>query len=87
MNTNVLRQKLFLSMIKWLQTVINVRNTEEIQLGKDIPDVGSNAVEARTFPVDWSQSLLALYFNQVNGIICCQNQCSKNSLTTFMKLV
>jgi hypothetical protein len=49
--------------------------------------VGSNAVEEQTFPVDWSQLLWALYFNQVNGIICCQNQCSKNSLTTVMKLV
>jgi hypothetical protein len=57
MNSNVLRQKLFLSMIKWLQTVINVRNAEEIQLGKDIYDVGSNAVEEQTFPVDWSQLL------------------------------
>jgi hypothetical protein len=57
MNTNVLRQKHFLSMIKWLQTVINVRNAEEIQLSKDIPDVGSNAVEEQTFPVDWSQLL------------------------------
>jgi hypothetical protein len=49
--------------------------------------VGSNAVEEQTFPVDWSQLLWALYFNQVNGVICCQNQCSKNSLTTVMKLV
>jgi hypothetical protein len=57
MNINVLRQTLFLSMIKWLQTVINVRNAEEIQLGKDIPDVGSNPVEEQTFPVDWSQLL------------------------------
>ena len=54
MNTNVLRQKLFLSMIKWIKTVNNVRNAEEIQLGKDIPDVGSNAVEEQAFPVDWS---------------------------------
>jgi hypothetical protein len=46
-----------LSMIKWLQTVINVRNAEEIQLSIDIPDVGSNAVEEQTFPVDWSQLL------------------------------
>jgi hypothetical protein len=44
-------------MIKWLQTVIIVRNAEEIQLGKDTPDVGSNAVEEQTFPVDWSQLL------------------------------
>jgi hypothetical protein len=57
MNSNVLRQKLFLSKIKWLQTVINVRNAEEIQLGKDIPDVRSNAVEEQTFPVDWPQLL------------------------------
>ena len=56
MNTNVLRQKLFLSMIKWLQTVINVRNAEEIQLSIDIPDAGSNAVKELTFPVDWSQN-------------------------------
>jgi hypothetical protein len=57
MNTNILRQKLFLSIKKWLQTVINVRNAVEIHLGKDIPDVGSNAVEEQTFPVDWPQLL------------------------------
>jgi hypothetical protein len=34
MNSNILRKKLFLSMIKWLQTVNNVRNAEEIQLAK-----------------------------------------------------
>jgi hypothetical protein len=45
MDTNVLRQSLFLSKMKWLQTVINPMNTEEIQLGKDIPEVGSNVVE------------------------------------------
>jgi hypothetical protein len=54
MNTNVLRKELFLSMIKWLQTVINVRNAEELRLGKDIPDVGSNAAKEQAFPVDWS---------------------------------
>jgi hypothetical protein len=46
-----------LLMIKWLQIVINVRNAEEIQLGKDIQDVGSNAVEKQKIPVDWSQLL------------------------------
>jgi hypothetical protein len=46
MDTNVLGQQLFLSMIKWLQTVINLINAE------DIPEVGSNAVEGQAFPVD-----------------------------------
>jgi hypothetical protein len=49
LDTNVLRQKHFLSMIKWLQTVINLINAEEIQLGKDIPEVGSNALEEQAF--------------------------------------
>jgi hypothetical protein len=40
MDTNVLRQSLFLSKMKWLQTVINPINTKEIQLGEDIPEVG-----------------------------------------------
>jgi hypothetical protein len=54
MDIHVLRQKFFLSTIKWLQTVINLINAEEIQLGKDIPEVGSNTVEEQAFPVDWS---------------------------------
>jgi hypothetical protein len=41
-------------MIKWLQRVINLINAEEIQLGKDIPEVGSNAEGEQAFPVDWS---------------------------------
>jgi hypothetical protein len=41
-------------MIKWLQTVINLINAEEIQLGKNIPKVESNAVEEEAFPVDCS---------------------------------
>ena len=49
MNTKVLRQKLFLSMIKWLQAVINLIDAEEIQQGKDIPEVGSNALEEQAF--------------------------------------
>jgi hypothetical protein len=54
LDTNVVRQKLFLSMIKWLQTVIDIINAEEIQLGKDITEVGLNAVKEQAFPVDWS---------------------------------
>jgi hypothetical protein len=80
MDTNVLSQSLFLSKMKLLQPVINHINTEEIQLGKDIPEEGSN-VEKQTFPVDLSHLLQFLYkyINQVNGVICSQNQCSETA--------
>jgi hypothetical protein len=81
MDTNVLRQSLFLSKMKWIQTVINPINAEEIQLSKDIPEVGSNVVEEQAFPVDLShlQQALYMYINQVNGVICSKNQCSKTA--------
>jgi hypothetical protein len=81
MDTNVLSQSLFISKMKWLRTVINPINTEEIQLGKDIPEVGSNVVEEQAFLVDLShlQQALYMYINQVNGVICSQNQCSKTA--------
>jgi hypothetical protein len=41
-------------MIKWLQTLISLINAEEIQLGKDIPEVESNIEEEQSFFIDWS---------------------------------
>jgi hypothetical protein len=82
MDTHVLSQSLFLSKMKWLRTVINPINTEEIQLGKDILEVGSNVVEEQAFPVDLShlQQALHMYINQSKSVF-------KNSLTTGIKLV
>ena len=51
--TNVLRQHLFHSLIELLKTVISLIYAEEIQQGKDISEVGSNALDDKAFRVDW----------------------------------